>query len=514
MNYKEAMEFIDSMPVFTPAAVVNGTAAFDLVAMGNLLKELGNPQKKLKFVHIAGTNGKGSTAAFTASILAASGYTTGLFTSPHIERFSERVRVLVKNDKKSAEAESDALLSSQKNGVLVNNEKKVEAHVIKDKKEKGSSSAEAQKIDYVSITTDNLKTIEATEEELAEEITAAYEASERMKAKGLRAPSEFELMTAVGFLHFVKKNCDIVVLEVGLGGRLDATNIIDTPELAIITTISYDHMEILGETLPAIASEKAGIIKENSIVLTYPADEEVNEVFRKKCTDTYSLHFIAPKIDQNRVDRSIEGQEFEIPEFKDEQGVIKLDFDFGKLKTVMLGTYQVNNAATAAYAAALLKKFRGYDKITKETIAEGIASTRWPARFEILRKNPYFIIDGGHNLEGARVLKESFDKYFPGKKITFVTGVLADKQYTHMLSQLLPIAKRFYTIAPPSPRALSAEDLAKYINVRSHEPIAEPYGEKYEEAVKAAIGNAEEGDVICAQGSLYFVGIVREMLTH
>ena len=432
LNYKEAMEFIDSMPVFTPAAVVNGTAAFYLVAMGNLLKELGNPQKKLKFVHIAGTNGKGSTAAFTASILAASGYTTGLFTSPHIERFSERVRVLVKNDKK----------------------------------EKGSSSSKVQKIDYVSITTDNLKTIEATEEELAEEITAAYEASERMKAKGLRAPSEFELMTAVGFLHFVKKNCDIVVLEVGLGGRLDATNIIDTPELAIITTISYDHMEILGETLPAIASEKAGIIKENSIVLTYPADEEVSEVFRKKCTDTYSLHFIAPKIDQNRVDRSIEGQEFEIPEFKDEQGVIKLDFDFGKIKTVMLGTYQVNNAATAAYAAALLKKF------------------------------------------------QSFDKYFPGKKITFVTGVLADKQYTHMLSQLLPIAKRFYTIAPPSPRALSAEDLAKYINVRSHEPIAEPYGEKYEEAVKAAIGNAEEGDVICAQGSLYFVGIVREMLTH
>lgn len=501
LNYKEAMEFIDSMPVFTPAAVVNGTAAFDLVAMGNLLKELGNPQKKLKFVHIAGTNGKGSTAAFTASILAASGYTTGLFTSPHIERFSERVRVLVKNTEKSEEA-------------LVLKDEAEKASVMKDKDEKGSSSSEVQKIDYVSITTDNLKTIEATEEELAEEITAAYEASERMKAKGLRAPSEFELMTAVGFLHFVKKNCDIVVLEVGLGGRLDATNIIDTPELAIITTISYDHMEILGETLPAIASEKAGIIKENSIVLTYPADEEVNEVFRKKCTDTFSLHFIAPKIDQNRVDRSIEGQEFEIPEFKDEQGVIKLDFDFGKLKTVMLGTYQVNNAATAAYAAALLKKFRGYDKITKETIAEGIASTRWPARFEILRKNPYLIIDGGHNLEGARVLKESFDKYFPGKKITFVTGVLADKQYTHMLSQLLPIAKRFYTIAPPSPRALSAEDLAKYINVRSHEPIAEPYGEKYEEAVKAAIGNAEEGDVICAQGSLYFVGIVREMLTQ
>ena len=173
MNYKEAMEFIDSMPVFTPAAVVNGTAAFDLVAMGNLLKELGNPQKKLKFVHIAGTNGKGSTAAFTASILAASGYTTGLFTSPHIERFSERVRVLVKNDKKSAEAESDALLSSQKNGVLVNNEKTVEAFVLKDKQEKDPSSSKDQKIDYVSITTDNLKTIEATEEELAEEITAA-----------------------------------------------------------------------------------------------------------------------------------------------------------------------------------------------------------------------------------------------------------------------------------------------------------------------------------------------------
>ena len=434
MNYEEALKYIMSVPAFSPKSIANGTEPFDLVSIKELLERLGNPQDSLKYVHIAGTNGKGSTSAYTAQILEESGLTVGLYTSPFIERFTERIRV---------------------NG------------------------------------------IEISGEDLARLTEKVAGIVEEMKRDGARLPSEYEIVSAIAFLYYKEKKCDIVVLEVGLGGRLDATNIIKFPELAIITTISLDHTEILGDSLDKIAFEKAGIIKEGCDILVYPQTDEAESSIEKVALKrNASLHRAV--IPEKALSADLNGQKFAL----DINGREEI------FETSLLGNYQINNAAIAIEAAYILKN-KGWN-ITDEAIKIGIKNTEWPGRFELLRKEPAFIIDGSHNDEGASVLVKSLQQYFPDKKIIFITGVLEDKDYAHMMRRVIPLAKSFLTITPPSPRALSAKALAEFL-LKENAPSAEAF-DSIEEAVANAVRSAGKDDIICAFGSLYYIGIVRSLL--
>ncbi len=434
MNYNEALNYIMSIPAFSPKSIVNGTEPFDLESITELLNRLGDPQDDLKYVHIAGTNGKGSTASYINQILIESGLTVGLYTSPYIERFTERIRV--------------------------NNE-------------------------------------EISEDELAALTEKVAKTVDKMKADGCRLPSEYEVVSAIAFLYYKEKNCDIVVLEVGLGGRLDATNVIKTPELAVITSISFDHTEILGDTLGKIAFEKAGIIKDGSEVLIYPLEKEADESIERVCSERNAeLH--RALIPDKLLSADLDGQKFSLKI----EGIDEI------FETSLLGNYQINNAAVAIQAAYILKN-RGWN-ICEAAIKTGIKNTKWAGRFELLRKEPYFIIDGSHNIEGASVLVKSLQQYFPDKKITFIAGVLEDKDYPQMMAKVIPLSKKFYTITPPSPRALDSKALAEYLT-KSGAPSAESF-DSIETAVNTALSSAEPDDVICAFGSLYYIGIVRSQL--
>ena len=431
MNYQESLEFISSLPRFSPSSVKPGEDPFNLDSIRELMRRLGNPQDKLKFVHIAGTNGKGSTAAFINQIMIEGGYKVGLYTSPFIEHFTERIKI--------------------------NNE-------------------------------------EIPEETLAEIASEVRLVCEEMISAGIKAPSEFEIVCAIGFIYFARKNCDLVVLEVGLGGRLDATNVIGSSLLSVITTISLDHTEVLGDTLEKIAAEKAGIIKKDGEVLLYPCKPSVEAVFENVCRQKNARlsRAIMPKTVESA---DINGQVFD------------LGFGGHKFKIKMLGTYQVFNAAMAVQAALSLQ-LKGF-KLTYKNIQDGLENARWPGRFEVLQTDPAVIIDGSHNEEGVKALKSSIEHYFPHQKIIFITGVLADKNYREMMSDIVPFAKRFYTITPPTPRALPAESLADMLKSISD---AEVYScESVKSAVRQALSEAEEDDIIIAFGSLYYIGEIRGM---
>ncbi len=441
MTYEEAIAFLHQLPRFSPAAIVNNTAFYDLVAVRSLLKRLGDPQEGLRFIHIAGTNGKGSCAAFLESILREQGLRVGLYTSPFLERFNERIRV----DGKDIADEAIGRLMGR--------------------------------------------------------IVKAYE---DMVDHGERPPSEFEMVCALGFMYFKEKNCDVVVLETGLGGRLDATNVIPTPALCIITTISYDHTEILGETLCEIAAEKAGIIKKDGLVLLYPQQEDVERVFEEACKKVGSS-LIKATMPQEVKSRSLEGLTFDLSVMKREWK----DVEIG-----MAGVYQANNAALAAQAACLfwdrMSVQRGGRTVTEpfleKTIRNGLKKARWPGRFEPLAKHPWVIIDGGHNAQGAKALSECLSAYFPGQKIYFVMGVLEDKSYEEMILNILPFAETFYCVSVDSPRALPAEKLAEVI--RRLGASAEAFSSR-RQAVEKAMEDAGKEGVVVVCGSLYLIGEVR-----
>jgi len=395
-----------------------------------LLKALGNPEKKLKFVHVAGTNGKGSTSACIASVLKEAGYKTGLFISPYIVCFNERMQV---------------------NG------------------------------EYIS---DNEL------EKLTEEVRPFADAMED-------SPTEFELVTAIAMLFFMYKECDIVVLEVGLGGRLDSTNIIETPELAIITAIGYDHVKELGPTLCDIAREKAGIIKRDGDVLVYGGDNDVVSVFEKTAIERGArLH----KTDFSR----IKNKEFTLDH-------IKLNFEpYNEILLPLIGTYQPKNAALAITALEILRS-KGYN-ISDDNIIRGIEAVKWPGRFEVLGREPEFILDGSHNPQGMEATADSLRQYFftpsdpDQQKIVFIFGVMADKEIDAMIAHIIPLAKIFLTVRPDSPRAMDSQVLADKLK-RFGVPVTDcgTVGKGVSEALKAA---GERG-IICALGSLYFSAEVR-----
>lgn len=392
-----------------------------------LLERVGNPHQKLKYVHITGTNGKGSTAAMIASVLAAAGLKTGLSTSPHLWTFHERFQA-----------------------------------------------------DGVPIPDEALGRI-------AERVIAA--------GKDMEDPAtEFELMTAVGMLWFLEANCDIVVLEVGLGGRLDSTNVIPAPEAAVITNIGLEHTAELGNTRALIAAEKAGIIKAGCNAVLYRQSQEVEEVVEGACREqNVPLTQTAPE-ELEILSSSLEGQRFTYR-------------GRGPYSIPLLGEHQRYNAITALETIAVLQG-RGWN-IPEKAVTEGLSKTVWPARMELVRRNPDVILDGGHNPQCMEALGRALRELYPGKKLIFLTGVLADKDYPAMMGEILPLAKEFYTITPDSPRAMSAGELADYLEKQGVRAV--PCG-TMQEGLERAQAAAGRSDAVCVTGSLYMIGEVRHLL--
>ncbi len=416
MTYNEALTYIHS--------ICWKGSKLGLDRTRELLGKLGNPEKQLKFIHIAGTNGKGSCAAMLSSILEEAGYHTGLYTSPFINRFNERMQ-----------------------------------------------------IDHQCIPDDELA-------ELTEYI--------RPFADGMEdSPTEFELITALAMVYFARHKCDIVVLEVGMGGELDSTNIIDVPEAAVIMAMGLDHVKELGPTMADIARAKAGIIKEGGDVVIYGGNPEADPVFEEVCAQrSAKLH----KADFSAIvpgPFGLDGQSFSYGAWKD-------------LQIPLVGVYQMRNAAVVLETVQVLRG-KGWH-ISDAAVASGLKNTRWPARFEVLRRDPVFIVDGGHNPHGIRATAESLQRLFPGKKFTFVTGVMADKDVESILGLIVPLADQFFTVRPDNPRAMSAEELAD--RIRAMGAKATPC-----ESVAAGVARAVEAEgkdgVACALGSLYMSGDVR-----
>ncbi|MFZ5986488.1 MAG: bifunctional folylpolyglutamate synthase/dihydrofolate synthase [Bacillota bacterium] len=422
MQYGEAINYIH--------ATLKFGVKLGLDNIKSLLDLMGNPHQKLKYVHVAGTNGKGSTVAFISSILISAGYKVGVYTSPYIERFTERIKI-----NKS----------------------------------------------------------EISEEDLARITSFVKEKVEIMIKEGKNHPTEFEIVTAIAFQYFYEMGCDIVVLEVGLGGRFDSTNVIDKPLVAVITTISYDHMDKLGDTLAKIAFEKAGIIKEATDVVIYPQSEEAEKVFGDACTERRALlHKVCfEKIEVRNY--SIDGQEF--------------DYDrMESIRISLLGEHQIKNAVVAIETAKILA-IKGY-KITEDIIRRGLGTARWPGRLEVLRKEPVFLIDGAHNQEGSQTLANVLKTYFPDKKILFILGVLKDKDYRSIIEACAPIASQFITITPKSDRALPAKDLAEIVECYCNNLLI---SDTIEDAVRTSLELSPKDGVICAFGSLYYIGEVRRI---
>lgn len=405
MNKNEAIEYIHSVSW-------RGSKP-GLERIKELCASLGNPQEKLRFVHVAGTNGKGSVCAFLSSILTCAGFKTGRFTSPYITHFNDRIC-----------------------------------------------------IDGTPISDDDLAKI----------VEKVKPIAESMEDK----PTEFELITAIGFLYFLEQKCDIVVLEVGLGGKKDSTNVISQPLLSIITGIDLDHTQLLGNTLIAIAREKAGIIKKNCPVLVGKMEKEaLDKIKREAIKKCASLEYEdAEKAVVCK--QTLEGTVFDYNDFKD-------------VHIKMLGSYQVHNACLAIEAAELLN-------VDRAAIKKGLSQANWPARFELLSTEPTIIYDGGHNRQGIAACIESYNKYF-NKKAIVISGVMQDKETDVIACRISEIAHVVIALAPDNPRALAPGEYAKMFEQRGIKCII---AQSEKEAAKIAIelANKLELPVLCT-GSLY-----------
>jgi dihydrofolate synthase/folylpolyglutamate synthase len=305
-------------------------------------------------------------------------------------------------------------------------------------------------------------------------------------------PTEFELITALAMKYFLYKECDIVVLEVGMGGELDSTNVIDTPEVAVITAIGLDHMAELGSTPAAIAQAKAGIIKENGDVVIYGGEKDVEDVFEAACK---ARHARLVRADFNRL--KIHGFDLDAARF---------DFEpYKNIRLPLVGTYQPYNAAVSVTALEVLRA-KGYH-ITDDNIIDGLNQVYWPGRFEVLLRRPVFVLDGSHNPHGMAATSESLQRHFDGRQIVFLMGVMADKDIGHMAGYILPMAKAFVAVEPHNPRAMKADKLAEFLRNTGKPATA---CASIPDGVKEAIRQAGEDGIVVALGSLYFSGDIRE----
>ena len=435
---------------FDPVAYIN-TPRWQHVSLGLerislLMEKLGNPQDSLKFVHVAGTNGKGSTCAYIASILQCAGYKTGLFTSPYIEKFEERIRV-----------------------------------------------------DGCNISACDLRAITLRVRSAAQEVEAQL--SEH--------PTEFELMSAVAFCYFKQCECDIVVLEVGLGGRLDSTNVIKHPEVCVIARLGLDHTAILGSTIEEIAAEKAGIIKPGCCVVSYPQEQAAQDVVQAAAVAA-GAQCAYPDFDALECGAiSVETNQYKIYRNFSYKGV--------QYKTSLLGTYQPKNAALAIETVSELQK-RGWN-ISGNAIEQGIENTRWPGRFEVFaptQNSPWTVVDGGHNPQGIDALVDTLADVFPNKKPVIILSVLADKNHHEMISSLARVAKAFVAVEPPSVRALDAVSLANELQEvckkQGREGVSITTAQNFSEAYCKAKDIAQKDGLVVFSGSLYSVALAKEAI--
>ena len=418
MNYEEARVYLDEVSKYG--------SVLGLDNMRELLGRLGNPQDDLKFIHISGTNGKGSALSYMSTILSGAGFRTGRYISPTLYAYRERIQV---------------------DGAMIDRES------------------------------------------LAALVTVVKEAVDAMEAENKGNPTVFEVETALSFLYFKEQKCDIVVLETGLGGTLDATNVVKTTVMEMISSIGMDHMEFLGGTLQEIAENKAGIIKPHTWVVSAEQDPKAAEVIKRVCREKdCKLSVVDPDAFQD-VHYGYEKQTFTYKNWKD-------------VEITLAGTYQVTNAALALEAVEALRK-QGYS-LTEEQVRKGMKAAFWRGRFSVIHKNPVVVIDGAHNPAAAKVLKDSLETYFQGKNLHFIMGVFADKDYQSVIEMTAPLAKHIITIETPgNPRALSAVKLKEA--VEKVNPSVEAAG-SIREAVEKSMKNAQKDDVIAAFGSLSFLG--------
>lgn len=426
MTTQQAIEALHALPRM-------GQGAPGLARMQNLCDHLGNPEKELQCIHIAGTNGKGSLAAMTSSILTAAGYKTGLTISPYVVDFRERFQI--------------------------------DGEMIPPR----------------------------TLANLTEKVLDAIDAIE---AEGGEKPVEFEAVTALAFLWFAREKCDLVVLETGLGGRCDATNVVPHKLVAAITKIGYDHMEVLGDTLDKIAAEKAGIIKEGTVVVNYP--DQPAEAMGPILTAAAEVHtsIITPDKDDLTL---LRGKRLEN----------RIDYGGYRAALSLPGTHQANHAAMAVEIALALWREFGYD-ISDDAILQGLADARMPARIEVLRRHPLLLLDGCHNPDGAKMLAATLTRADFEENLVGVLGVLADKDYKDMLSDLAPCFAKIYTVTPNCPRALSAEELQKEARFHTDAEAADSVADAIRKAVDYADENNLAGVVVC--GSLYLAAEARPLL--
>lgn len=433
MQYQEALHYVLGFTDYerTPGYSAN----FDLRRMEELLAKLNHPHLTTKSVHVAGTKGKGSTAAMIASILSAAGYRTGLYTSPHFHTLRERIRL---------------------DGKLI------------------------------------------TEEEvtlLTEELRPQIEAVNRYGVYGQL--TTFEILTALAFCYFREKNSDFQVLEAGLGGRLDATNVV-TPEVCVITSISFDHMEVLGNTLSQIAMEKAGIIKAGSAVVSPPQTFEAAKIIEQVCQEKGAkLIEVGKDITWQKKGHSLSGQIFQVRSANNEY----------ELAIPLLGEHQLENA-TAAVAAIEVLVSRGV-RISLRDVVIGLEQLSWPGRLQVLQHSPLFVVDGAHNADSARRLTEALQQYFQFDRIIFIIGTSVDKDTAGIVKELSSLPGTFIITRSRHPRSTNLSRLAEEFAAIG---LAFQVVDKVSEAIEQALAKAKANDLICATGSLFVVAEVTEYL--
>ncbi|MCL2253575.1 MAG: bifunctional folylpolyglutamate synthase/dihydrofolate synthase [Lachnospiraceae bacterium] len=430
MTYKEAIEYTGRI---TKLGIVPG-----LTSISELLQRLGNPQERLRIIHIAGTNGKGSVLCFISSVLKTAGYRTGRFFSPSISKYHERFQI------------NNRMISK---------------------------------------------------DDFAFYLAVIKEAADGMVAQGLMHPTAFEIDTALAFYYFADKKCDLVVLETGLGGTSDATNVIKKPLLSVITPISLDHADILGKTYQEIAGHKAGIIKAGVNAISAAQRDDVMAVIKRRCSECESRLMVSPlyEIKLNKQKK---------PDYQAK--VFPQIFSYGNgggFRINMAGDHQVDNAVLALDAVTVLKE-QGL-KISEAAVKKGLRDAFWQGRFEMIHDKPPFIIDGAHNVDAAVKLAKTLKNYFTNKRIIYIMGVLSDKDYVSIIAETYAMAEHIITVTPPNPRALNGYDLAMAVN--KFHPQA-TCADSIREACELAFLLAGKDGVIVAFGSLSILDEIKKGL--
>ncbi len=436
MTYPQAQDYLNSFINYERLNRYPYQSSFKLERLRRLLHLLGNPQKRLQAVHVAGSKGKGSTCAFAASILREAGRKVGLYTSPHLVDVRERIRILEKTEREKISPKKFARL------------------------------------------TERIKP-----------------AAEKLRKTRLGQLSYYEVLTALAFLYFVEGKCDFVVLETGIGGRLDATNVVSSLVCAI-TPISYEHTQVLGASLEKIAAEKAGIIKESrQIVLTAPQGPAALKIIRRRARQVGAdLFEVGRDIRIKPRSFSISGQSFDL------QGILGR---YSRLHIGLLGKHQIANAALAIGCVEALADYGV--KLTQEALRQGLKKARWPGRLQIICGKPRIILDAAHNRASAGVLKEALNRLFKFRRLILVLGISCDKDVRGILAELLPLAERIILTKSQNPRALAPEAIKAWIKTNSKTVILT---HDSKQALKVARQGARGQDLIVVCGSLFLIGEV------